>query len=88
MTPVLWNEAPVSLDKLDDHLKAMLRLKIREFVHLSPLFKNVSSLDPTSCVNDGAGRVSPNLSDADCPNRPVRLAVRRMPRPHAAAGRI
>ncbi len=40
------NESPVSLDKLDDHLKALLRLKIREFVHLSPWFKNLPTVDP------------------------------------------
>ena len=46
MTPS-WNEAPVSLEKLDGHLKALLRLKIREFVHLSPWFKDTPTVDPS-----------------------------------------
>ena len=45
MTRVLA-ESPVSLDSLDDHLKALLRLKLREFVHLSPWFRDIPSIDP------------------------------------------
>lgn len=41
----VFDEAPVALDSLDDHLKALLRLKLREFVHLSPWFKGVPTID-------------------------------------------
>lgn len=40
------NESVVALDKLPGHLKALLRLKIREFVHLSPFFQNIPMVDP------------------------------------------
>src|SRR5579875_1038539 len=40
-------ERSISLDRLDDHLKAILKLKLREFVHLSPWFHNNPSLDVT-----------------------------------------
>jgi hypothetical protein len=42
----VFTESPVSLDALDDHLKALLRLKIREWVHLSPWFQDIPSIDP------------------------------------------
>lgn len=75
------HESAVSLDKLDDHLKALLRLKIREFVHLSPWFKEVPNtfttpvVDPTlmpppppQFVDAPKVRVRRHASNA-CPNR-------------------
>lgn len=73
-----WDEYPVSLDKLDDHLKALLRLKIREFVHLSPWFKDVDTVDPVVQISPPSmartGQSSPTMrmrrhSPGDCPNR-------------------
>jgi hypothetical protein len=69
-----WDESPVALEKLDDHLKALLRLKIREFVHLSPCFKDVPAVDPmlpsgrfvSSEAPRSATRPGP---DSQCPNR-------------------
>lgn len=81
------DESPVSLDMLDDHLRALLRLKIREFVHLSPCFKDVSAVDPTSFSSyrlaqpDVPEMVMRHSQDATCPNRKqvrrrhVRVAV-------------
>ena len=43
-----WNESAIALEKLDDHLKSLLRLKIREFVHLSPFFKNLPMVEHSS----------------------------------------
>lgn len=40
-----FDERAVVLDKLDEHLKTILRFKLREFVHLSPCFEAVPSID-------------------------------------------
>ena len=81
MTPG-WNEAPIALDELDDHLKALLRLKIREFVHLSPWFKDTPIVDPTAFP---ASMSSPSSyltagtinRQAPCPNKKHEARVRR-----------
>ena len=41
----LPDELPVALDKLEDHLRAILKIKIREFVHLNPIFNCIPSID-------------------------------------------
>ena len=45
---LLPDEHPVRLEKLDDHLKAILKIKIREFVHLNPIFNCIPSIDVES----------------------------------------
>jgi hypothetical protein len=77
-----WEESPVALEKLDDHLKALLRLKIREFVHLSPCFKDVPTVDP---LLSSAKFVSPDAPrsttrpgpDSQCPNRKLEAPAGR-----------
>ncbi len=77
------DESPVSLDKLDDHLRALLRLKIREFVHLSPWFKDVATVDPICFTNyrlaqpDVPEMVMRHSQDAACPNRKQDAQTRR-----------
>lgn len=64
-------ESPVALEKLDGHLKALLRLKIREFVHLSPWFKDVPEADSTALqglVRGGSAGFRLQKAPA-CPNR-------------------
>jgi hypothetical protein len=46
--PFLPDELPVSLEHLDDYLKAILKIKIREFVHLNPIFNCIPSIDVES----------------------------------------
>lgn len=46
--PFLPDELPVSLEHLDDYLKAILKIKIREFVHLNPIFNCIPSIDVDS----------------------------------------
>lgn len=46
--PFLPDELPVSLEHLDDYLKAILKIKIREFVHLNPIFNCIPSIDVSS----------------------------------------
>lgn len=41
----LPDELPIALDKLEDHLRAILKIKIREFVHLNPIFNCIPSID-------------------------------------------
>lgn len=77
------DESPVSLDKLDDHLKALLRLKIREFVHLSPCFKDVTTVEatgfatPRSAQPDVPEMLMRHSQDAACPNRKQDGQIRR-----------
>jgi hypothetical protein len=76
-----WDEYPVSLEKLDDHLKALLRLKIREFVHFSPCFRDVPSVDPM-LLGDVLKADSPTMMmrhriDSQCPNRKFEGVVGR-----------
>jgi hypothetical protein len=71
----LSKESIVPLDRLDDYLKAILKLKIREFVHLNPWFKDV---DTTSEVRLPLGKTSflpPTVSD--CPHQEHHVRRRR-----------
>jgi len=70
-------ESTVSLDHLDDHLKAILKLKIREFVHLSPWFRNIPSIDTTYYPKplESAPNLTPRAGT--CPNRQHRPLLRR-----------
>lgn len=76
----VFDEAPVALESLDDHLKALLRLKLREFVHLSPWFKGVPSID--SDYYDATAKripVSRHIEEEeDCPNKGHRRAHQRI----------
>jgi len=43
--PIPASESPVALEHLDAHLKAIIKVKLREFVHLSPCFEAIPSID-------------------------------------------
>jgi hypothetical protein len=87
-----WDELPVSLDKLDDHLKALLRLKIREFVHLSPWFKDVDPLVPSAKAATKPAIRTMTMRrhhDSQCPNRKLDGRVgRRYVRNSSVATRV
>jgi hypothetical protein len=73
----LGKESTIALKDLDAHLKAIVKLKIREFVHLSPWFHDLPGPDPIQFsyfkeIQDGPER----RHDADCPNYRAR-AVKR-----------
>ena len=38
-------ESTIALEQLDSHVKAMLKLKLRAFVHLNPCFEDTHSID-------------------------------------------
>lgn len=58
----LPDEMPISLDKLDDHLRAILKIKIREFVHLNPVFNVIPSIDVKSYSRSSDSLALPNLT--------------------------
>lgn len=70
-------ELSISLEELDDHLRAILKLKLREFVHLSPWFHNIPSINISFYPQQSDVSFDTEESvDAVCPNRD-RLVVRR-----------
>jgi hypothetical protein len=71
MNPSFY-ESTVPLDKLDAHLKALLRLKIREFVHLSPWFKSdadMESIAMTRGASQGQKQSALLAASEECPHR-------------------
>ncbi len=75
-------ERSISLENLDDHLRAILKLKLREFVHLSPWFHDIPSIDMTYYPkprSSGASSV-PRPEDL-CPNRHKTEIRKRYVRP-------
>jgi hypothetical protein len=68
----------VALERLDDHLKAILKVKLREFVHLSPCFVDIPSIDVSRYARIEASREVCRRSVPElCPNRHVRMSGRR-----------
>jgi hypothetical protein len=71
----LTSESPVALEHLDDHLKAILKVKLREFVHLSPCFADIPSIDMSRY---GRGQSSaPADVEPACPNHKHRTIQHR-----------
>ena len=71
-------ELSISLEHLDDHLRAILKLKLREFVHLSPWFHDIPSIDMTYYPKPrGSSRSSIAHQEEACPNRQTHLVMRR-----------
>ena len=71
------SEFTVALDELDDHLKAILKVKLREFVHLSPWFSNIILTDVSRQPRQGVVGNDNDYRRVRCPNRHYRLPVRR-----------
>jgi len=78
MSPVT-TEHPVALEHLDDYLKTIVKMKIREFVHLSPWFNDIPSIDLHNYMRlESVERYSPmRESPLECPNTHHRTHVRR-----------
>ncbi len=76
----VFMEAAIPLDMLDDHLKAILRLKLREFLHLDPCMRDIPSINPEAyrdkLVADKHGYLMVER-DLICPNRQLLGRVRR-----------
>jgi hypothetical protein len=89
--PVFTSEVPVRLEQLETRLKAIVRLKLREFIHLTPVFQDIPS---TGVFNEPVSPVGVPMringefffdlasaamlpSEPECPNRPIRIAPRR-----------
>ena len=75
-------ESQVSLEELDPKLKAILRLKLREMMHLHPVFRDIPSIDPEAYKSrriatfKGYLMVEPSLV---CPNKQTTMGYRRRP---------
>ncbi len=83
---ILTSESPVALEHLDAHLKAILKVKLREFVHLSPCFTDIPSIDmarygrgQTSVPTQHLHAPSQMGDDQHCPNKLHRTSLRRRP---------
>lgn len=72
-------ELPVKLEDLDSRLKAIVRLKLREFVHLSPFFRDVPLPDLSGFDSDDHRflGVVPAEHLPRFVHRPVRMQARR-----------
>ena len=72
-------ELSISLEHLDDHLRAILKVKLREFVHLSPWFHDIPSIDTTYYPKprSASERTLAHVQQDDCPNRQNNLVMRR-----------
>jgi hypothetical protein len=67
--PFSFDGTPVQVENLDARLKMILKLKLREFVHLSPFFQDIPAIDLSlyRVVPKARARVV-SAQDA-CPNR-------------------
>jgi hypothetical protein len=88
---VFTSEVPVRLEQLETRLKAIVRLKLREFIHLTPVFQDIPSVgmfnEPVTPVGVPMrinGEIFFDLASAamlpaepECPNRPLRIVPRR-----------
>ncbi|MBX9695366.1 MAG: hypothetical protein K2Z81_23480 [Cyanobacteria bacterium] len=83
-----FGEKAVVLDQLDDYLKTILKFKLREFVHLSPCFDAIPSIDmrryPIDVRNYRRLLTLENTTSrkrTGCPNKQrVKIARRRITR--------
>ena len=87
------SEVPVRLEQLDSRLKAIVRTKLREFIHLTPVFQHIPSIGVSESSRQFVAPLRidgeifyelesvaslPSVEDY-CPNRPSRLTHRRRP---------
>lgn len=77
-------ESTVALEHLDGLLKTILRVKLREFVHLSPCFRDIPSIDAESYPKPEARDFESTARYAEeCPNRSHLVRPRRRQLRHA-----
>lgn len=70
-------DSSIALENLDSHLKTILKLKLREFVHLSPCFRGIPTIDTLAYPQSGGSGSSGNAAQPDCPNRSHRIELRK-----------
>jgi hypothetical protein len=66
----------VALADLDNRLKAIVKMKIREFVHLSPCFHDLPAPDPIQFTFSATPNLPIRRHFGNCPNYRHR-AIRR-----------
>lgn len=61
-------ESTIALEHLDSHIKAIIKLKLRAFVHLNPCFDTIHSIEigrrQTNTINSLANLAQPQFARA------------------------
>jgi len=75
--PFTFDGMPVQVEHLDARLKMIFKLKLREFIHLSPFFRDIPAIDlsPYRLVPQTPALVV--SSQNHCPNRLQGFTPRR-----------
>ncbi len=60
----------VALEQLDSHLKAILKLNLRAFVHLNPCFDNTHSIDMSSSQTNSVSSPVVSMQPEGRPGQP------------------
>jgi hypothetical protein len=83
--PFSFDGTPVQVENLDVRLKMILKLKLREFIHLSPFFQDIPAIDLSLYQVVPKTRALMVSAQDDCPNRlPGGFAARRRVGRHVA----
>ena len=67
-------ESTIALEHLDSHIKAIIKLKLRAFVHLNPCFDSIHSIDTGSSQTSTISSIPLSLQAS-----PKRQAVQGFP---------
>lgn len=82
------DDRAIVLDQLDDYLKTILKFKIREFVHLSPCFEAIPSIDVRRYPIDIRNYRRLLSLEQNIPMKPQQATCRQKKRIKAARRRI
>lgn len=75
---------PVQLENLNARLKMILKLKLREFIHLSPFFQDIPAIDVSLYRVVPKTRTFMVAVQEDCPKRVPGFSPRRRSGRHIA----
>jgi hypothetical protein len=79
-----FDGTPVQVENLDARLKMILKLKLREFIHLSPFFQDIPAIDLSLYRVVPKTRSLMVSAQDDCPNRLPGFTARRRVGRHVA----
>jgi hypothetical protein len=82
--PFSFDGTPVQVENLDARLKLILKLKLREFIHLSPFFQDIPAIDLSLYGVVPKTRALMVTAQDDCPNRLSGFTARRRVGRHVA----
>jgi hypothetical protein len=75
---------PVHLESMNARMKMILKLQLREFIHLSPFFQDIPAIDVSLYRVVPKTRALMVTAQDDCPNRMPGFTARRRVGRHAA----